>query len=189
MGPIEAGRTGPVIGVRVAEARDMPAIAAITNREIEGGVAHFGTEPEPPEAFEHLWREGQRAEGVGRLPWIVAEAPDGSVAGYAKASPWKTRQAYRWTVEAGIYIHADHRGRGVGRALYERLFAELGALGYRTVLAGITLPNDASVRLHEAMGMTRCAVMPRCGFKHGRWLDVGYWVRNLGDADEAPIGA
>lgn len=189
MGPIEAGRAGSGVRIRAAEARDMPAIAAITNREIVGGVAHFGTEPEPPEAFEHLWREGLETTGFGRLPWVVAEAPDGSVAGYAKASRWKTRQAYRWTVELGIYIHADHRGRGVGRALYARLFEDLEAIGYRTLLAGITLPNDASVRLHESMGMTRCAVIPRNGYKHGAWHDVGYWVRTLGDAGEAPIGA
>jgi len=167
----------------------MPAIAAITNREIEGGVAHFGIEPEAPEAFEHLWREGVSCQGIGRLPWVVAEAPDGLVAGYAKASRWKSRQAYRWTVELGVYVRDEHRGRGVGRTLYARLFEELEAIGYRTVLAGISLPNDASVRLHEAMGMTRCALIPRNGFKHGKWHDVGYWVRHLGDPDAPPTDA
>lgn len=183
MCPIEPG---PGVPVRPAEPRDMPDIAAITNREIELGVAHFGTEPEPPEAFGRAWREAVSAEGLGRLPWVVAEGAGGSVAGYAKASRWKARESYRWTVELGVYVREDQRRRGVGRALYGRLFEELELLGYRTVLAGITLPNDASVRLHEAMGMTRCALIPRNGFKHGAWRDVGYWVRHFGGADEPP---
>jgi phosphinothricin acetyltransferase len=109
-----------------------------------------------------------------------------AIAGFAKASPWKGRCAYAHSAETTVYLAADARGRGVGRALYEKLFAMLRAQGFRTLLAGITLPNEPSVRLHESMGMKRIALLERVGWKFDRWHDVGYWQVHLGESDEAP---
>ena len=112
------------------------------------------------------------------LPWLVREV-DGRIGAYAYATPWRPRSAYRFSVEVTVYVADDARGQGHGRALYTELFAQLKALGRHAVLAGITLPNDASIALHEAMGMTKVAHLPEVGFKFGRWLDVGYWHRLL----------
>ncbi|GJM19240.1 MAG: hypothetical phosphinothricin N-acetyltransferase [Phycisphaeraceae bacterium] len=170
--------------IRPAELRDLEAIAAIANAAVEGGVAHFGTEPSPVAEFEAEW-----AGGRSGYPWFVAADEGGAVLGYAKAGPWKSRGAYRWTTEIGVYIRDDARGRGIGRALYERLFPELERRGYRTVIAGMTMPNDASQRLHESMGMAHVGVFPRNGFKHGAWHDVAYYVLNFGSAEDAPDAA
>jgi len=154
----------------------LAAMCELVNREIEGGVAHFGLEPVGVEAMR-----AELAVADARHPWLVAIDPGGRILGFARASPWKSRGAYAWTVEIGVYVAPDAQGRGIGRALYERLFAALAAGGARTVLAGITLPNPASVRLHEAFGMRHVGTLPRVGWKRGAWHDVGYWARHLGE--------
>jgi phosphinothricin acetyltransferase len=111
-------------------------------------------------------------------PFLVHET-DGRVVGYAYASKFRPRPAYRFTVETTVYVHADHRGRGVGRALYSALLKCLRLQGLRRAIGGITLPNAASVALHETMGFTQCAAFAKVGFKFGGWHDVGFWELEL----------
>ncbi|MFI4897552.1 MAG: GNAT family N-acetyltransferase [Phycisphaerales bacterium JB059] len=152
---------------------DAGAIASILNHEIEHGVAHFGAEPKSTEDV--------RAELDAmppRYPAFVA-ADESEVLGFCRSSPWKRRGAYAWSVETTVYVRAAAQGRGVGKALYTELFGALRSLGYRTAIGGITLPNDASVALHESMGMRQVAQLPNIGFKHAAWRDVGYWAMDL----------
>ncbi len=165
--------------VRLAREGDIPAINALSNWAIRETVAHFSVDPEPDEAMLEDWRRSR-----AMYPWLVAE--NGSFLGYARSSPWKGRCAYDWSVEVTVYVHPDHHRKGLGRLLYERLFAILRAQGYRTLLGGITLPNPASVALHEAMGMRQVAEMPSVGFKFGAWHSVGYWGVELWRGDDAP---
>ncbi len=111
-------------------------------------------------------------------PWLVLEE-DGRVLGYAYASRHHERAAYRWSVDASVYVRETGRRSGVGRALYGSLFALLVRQGFHAVHAGITVPNAASVGLHEALGFRPVALFPRVGFKQGRWHDVGYWQLEL----------
>lgn len=167
-----------MLAIRDAAPGDTPGILAILEPEILSGIAHFATVPPP---LEDLRRDLVSPH----LPWLVAiDEPQAArdapfIVGYARASPWKTREAYRWTAEIGVYIREDHRGRGIGAALYQQLFPRLEAAGIRTLLAGIALPNPASIRLHERAGMKHVGTLPRVGCKFGRWLDVGYWHRTL----------
>jgi phosphinothricin acetyltransferase len=105
------------------------------------------------------------------------------VQGYAYASRHRERAAYQWSVDVSAYVREDARGRGVGKALYGRLFELLKALGYCRAFAGIALPNAASVALHESMGFEALGVYRRVGFKRGAWHDVGWWQKTLQDVD------
>ena len=159
--------------VRAAGEADLAAVLGIVNREIREGVAHFGI-------VENTLGdvEGWLA-AADRLPFLVAADQEGALLGYARAGRWKEREAYDWAVEVGVYVSPGAQGNGVGRALYAELFPSLERLGYRTIIAGIALPNPASVRLHQAFGMELVGTFPRVGFKHGRWIDVGYWQASL----------
>ena len=110
----------------------------------------------------------------GALPWLVLEV-DGVVAGYAYATKWRARPAYRHAVESSVYLDPALAGRGHGRRLYERLLAELRTRGLHTVIAGIAQPNERSVALHERLGFRKVAHFAEVGLKFGRRLDVGYW--------------
>lgn len=169
--------------IRLATAADVPAILRLSNEAAATGVANFAIEPEPLAEWERTF-----AATHERFPWYVAEdGATGAVVGFAKASPWKGRCAYAYAAEVTVYVDPAAHRRGVGRALYDALFATLRAQGYRRLLAGITQPNEASVRLHEAMGMRPCALLERIGWKSGRWHDVGYWQADLGPEDpDAP---
>lgn len=170
--------------IRLARAEDFAAIAALTNTFIRDTAVHFGSQPVTADELAAQWRA--HVDGV-RHPWLVAEH-DGAFAGYAKASWWRQRAAYAWTAESTIYLDASRRGAGLGRALYGRLLAVLRAQGCRSAIGGITLPNAASVRLHEALGFTPCGVVRAAGFKFDRWHDVGFWQLMLrGDAPAAPL--
>jgi phosphinothricin acetyltransferase len=111
-------------------------------------------------------------------PWLVAEV-DGQIAGYVYASRHRERAAYRWAVDVAVYIAANKHRSGVGRALYQTLFSLLREQGYFKAFAGITLPNPASVGLHESLGFMPAAVFRGVGYKKGRWLDVGWWQLEL----------
>ena len=113
-----------------------------------------------------------------RWPWLVLDR-DGFVAGYAYASTWRARAAYQWAVETAVYVHEDARRQGIGRALYRALLACLRLQGHRLALGGITLPNEASVLLHEAFGFRQVGVHRACGHKLGAWHDVGMWELEL----------
>ena len=127
----------------------------------------------------------RRVEAVGaRVPWLVAERR-GAVAGYAYATTFRAREAYRWTLESTVYVHESHRGAGVARALMGALIDVCRALGYRTLVAGVALPNPASARLHESLGFEPSGTVPRAGRKLGAWHDIAFWTLDLG-GEEPP---
>lgn len=168
--------------VRRATEADLPAILAISNRAAAMTAANFAIEPEPLAD----WRAAFVATAASH-PWLVAvDDAEGSVVGFAKASPWKGRCAYAHAAETTVYVAPEHHRRGIGRALYGRLIAQCDAIGFRALVGGITLPNEASVALHEAFGFRRIGCFERIGFKHGRWHDVGYWMRHHGEPDDPP---
>lgn len=166
--------------IRLARADDGAAFAGIYGPVVETTATSF--ELTAPDADE-MSRRIERI--VARTPWLVCTLDDEAI-GYAYAGPFRDRPAYRWTVEVSAYVRPDRHRSGVGRALYTSLFALLALQGFRTAYAGITLPNPASVRLHEAVGMTHVGVFHAAGFKFGRWHDVAFLERPLGDHVAAP---
>ena len=114
------------------------------------------------------------ADVTARLPWLVWETEAGIV-GYACATPWKTRAAYRHAVESSIYLAPQATGRGLGSRLYQALIADLRQRGSHCVIGGAALPNPASVSLHERLGFGKVGEFRQVGFKFGRWIDVAYW--------------
>jgi putative acetyltransferase len=159
--------------IELAGAEDLERIVALSNRAAEISTANFATSPEAVADWQQAW-ESTRAH----YPWLVARV-DGAVVGFAKASPHRSRGAYRWTAEVSVYIDDAWQGRRVGRALYDVLIPILRAQGYVTLLAGITAGHAASERLHERVGFVRCGTFHRAGWKLGGWHDVGYWELQL----------
>lgn len=159
---------------RQAEASDALAIAEIYNHYVRQSVITF--EEEPVTAEEII----QRITHVRSLPlpWLIAEH-NGRLIGYAYATPWKHRSAYRFSVEITVYVAPEHARRGIGSLLYTRLIPMLQAQGIHAVIGGIALPNHASVALHEKFGFRKVAHFHQVGFKFNRWIDVGYWQRTL----------
>jgi len=139
-------------------------------------------EIEPPDAAEMRRRF---ESGGDSYPWLVAEA-EGAVLGYAYAGAFRARAAYRFAVETTVYASVEAQGRGVGTRLYEALLAVLSAQGFAQAIGAITLPNRASVALHEKLGFGHCGTYAQVGWKLGRWHDVGLWQRALGACGEAP---
>ena len=160
--------------LRDATADDAAAIAAIYNHYVETTVISFEEAPVTAAVMQ------ERIAGVQQdgLPWLVAIA-DGKVAGYAYATKWRVRAAYRFSVESSVYLDKARAGKGMGTALYQALFARLRAGGRHLCIGGIALPNDASVALHEKMGFTKVGQFREVGLKFGRWIDVGYWELRL----------
>lgn len=154
-------------------ARDGDACAAIYARYVLDSAASF--EAQAPDAAE---MSARIAHVAGRYPWLVAEQ-DGTVCGYAYATEHRSRAAYRWAAEVTVYIAADYHRRGLGRALYGALFELLDRQGVQLAVAGITLPNDPSVGLHEACGFEPVGVYRRIGWKAGSWWDVSWWQLEL----------
>lgn len=167
------------VHLRPAVASDFAAIAELTNRFVNGTAIHFGYQPVSAADLESSWQRG-----LARYPWLVAEV-DARFAGYAKAGVWRERDAYSWTVETGIYLCEAQRGRGVATALYGRLLRLLARQGFRSVVAGITLPNPPSVALHERLGFVSVGIVRAAGYKLARWHDVGFWQLELSDAASA----
>jgi len=163
--------------LRFATLDDAAAMAAIYAPVVEQTAISF--EAVPPDAAA---MRDRLAEHPANMPWIVAEL-DGSVAGYAYAGVFRARAAYRFSTEVTVYVAAGARRSGVGRRLYRALLALLAGQGYRTVYAGITLPNAASIALHAALGFTPVGVFRAAGFKFERWHDVGFYERILGRLD------
>ena len=164
--------------IRGADAqRDAAACAAIYAPYVEDGPTSF--EERPPDAAELA----DRIEGSHT--WLVAEEED-EVVGFAYACPHRSRPAYRWSVDVSVYVAAGHQGEGHGRRLYEALFADLRERGFRVACAGITLPNEASVALHERLGFEPVGVYRGIGWKAGAWRDVGWWQLELSPGAEDP---
>lgn len=160
------------MNVRLARESDLPEILRISNWAIENTFAHFSFTPDSLTHWESEWRGAHE-----KFPWLVAT--DENVIGFAKSSAHRGRSAYAWTAEVSIYIAPEHHRRGIGRALYQRLFAMLRAQGFQTILAGISLPNPASVALHESFGFRHVARFEKVGWKFDAWRDVGYWQLDL----------
>jgi phosphinothricin acetyltransferase len=161
-------------------AADAGACAEIYAPSVSAGVASF--EDEPPDAAEMERRIATTAE---RYPWLVAER-DGAVAGYAYGTAHRTRPAYRWVVEVTVYVDAARHRSGVGRELYQALLPLLARQRLQVVVAGITLPNEASVALHEAVGFQPVGIYRDFGYKFGAWHDVGWWQARLAPATAEP---
>ena len=167
------------VQVRAATPEDAEPIAAIYEPYVLESAVSF--EEVPPGAEEMA----RRMLASPRLPWLVA-VRSGEAVGYAYAARHRSRAAYRWTVECSVYLALTERGRGTGRLLYEPLLEQLAALGYVSAFAGVTLPNDASVRFHEAMGFEHVGVFRNVGFKFGTWRDTGWWRLALCDPPPQP---
>jgi phosphinothricin acetyltransferase len=164
-----------VTAVRDAVPEDGAACAAVYGPYVTDTVVTF--EDEPPTAAEMAARI---AAARARHAWVVLEDGDG-VVGYAYAAPVKDRAAYRWACEVSVYVRWGRRRGGSGRALYAALFERLERRGYRRLIAGMTLPNEASEGLHRAMGFEPIGVQRRIGWKHGAWHDVAWVQRSIGD--------
>jgi phosphinothricin acetyltransferase len=149
-------------------ARDAEGCAAIYAPFVAASAISFEQVPPSPQRFAH------RIERVSQThAFLVAD--DGAVAGFAYAGPHRERPGYRWACETSVYVHERARGRGVGRALYGALLPLLERQGLWVALAGITLPNAASVALHETCGFRLVGVYQQIGWKAGGWRDVGWW--------------
>tara|TARA_R110002110_G_scaffold166675_1_gene367471 strand:+ start:32507 stop:33052 length:546 start_codon:yes stop_codon:yes gene_type:complete len=164
--------------IRSGSPADAEAMAEIYNHYILNTVVSFEEESLAP----HEMRQRIQQRLDGGFPLLVIEVPQqDKLLGFAYASPWNYRSAYRYTAEISIYLAPGASGLGLGTRLYDRLFKALGDTDIKTVIAGITLPNDASVALHERYGLRQSGIFHHVGFKFGQWLDVGYWQRNLNE--------
>ncbi|TKD50867.1 GNAT family N-acetyltransferase [Sphingomonas baiyangensis] len=172
-----------MIAIRAAEPGDAAAIAAIYAPFVMSGTVSFETDAPDARAMR-----SRMAASDGQYPWLVATngADEGGVLGYAYGGRFRDRPAYAWTVETSIYLAGDAQRRGVGRLLYEALLDTLRAQGFTQAIGVITLPNDASITLHEQVGFRRAGVYREIGFKFGRWIDVGFWQRELNDSAVPP---
>jgi phosphinothricin acetyltransferase len=159
--------------IRPATPSDASALAAIYNPNVTGTIVSFETDPVSAEEMAGRIQRIQEA-----YPWYVREE-NGVILGYAYASQWKSRSAYQYSVETTVYVAAGQHRKGVGASLYQALLPELRIRGFHTALGGISLPNEASVALHEHCGFKWAGTLPEVGWKLGRWIDVGYWARVL----------
>jgi len=166
--------------IRAAHADDFDAIAAITNHYISTTAIHFAYDPITADDLRASWHEHPRH------PFLVDD--DGTrLLAYAKATPWRERAAYAWTAEVGIYVAHDARGRRLGTALYAALLEEVAARGFRSAVAGVTLPNDASLVLHARLGFEPVGTFREAGYKLGAWHDVAFFQKRLStDAGPPP---
>lgn len=167
--------------VRLADPEaDAAAVAEIYRPSVESSLASFEEVPPTADAMAERMRST-----LQRTPWLVAD-DEGRVVGYAYAGPHHQRAGYRWSVNISVYVAGSHHGRGLGRALYDELISILRRQGFVNVYAGITLPNPASVALHEGIGMRRVGVYEGVGFKDGAWRDVAWYHLRLSDPNGQP---
>lgn len=170
--------------LRDATASDLPAITAIYRDSVLNGTASYEldppNEPEMRARFEAILAKD--------YPYIAAVDMDGRLLGYAYASAFRTRPAYRWLVEDSIYLAPEARGRGIGKALLRELVSRCAEAGYRQMVAVIGGASDASCALHAALGFRMVGTMTGTGFKHERWLDTVFMQRELGEGNTTPPG-
>ncbi len=167
--------------LRDATAADLPAITEIYRDSVLNGVASY--EITPPDLAEMTARHAGIADRG--YPYIVAESEGGVLLGYAYASPFRTRPAYRWLVEDSIYLAPGARGRGVGKALLKDLLVRCEALGFRQMVAVIGGASPASVAVHRSLGFELTGTLKGTGFKHGKWLDTVLMQISLGDGKDS----
>jgi L-amino acid N-acyltransferase YncA len=164
--------------VREATEHDAAACAAIYAPYVTDTVISFELAPPSP---------AEMAERIASShAWLVLEDDGGRVVGYAYGGRFAPRAAYRWATEVSVYVERGFERRGGGRMLYEALLAHLTERGFRMAIAGMTLPNDASVGLHRALGFETVGTYRRIGYKHGAWHDVAWTQRELIPGDEPP---
>ena len=161
--------------IRLMTKDDAGDIAQVLNKAIGQTTAHFGTVPTNADRVIEDWHQAKEV-----YPWLVARDEQDEFMGFAKGSAWKTREAYRWTVETGIYLTPGAQGKGIGKALYSKLFELLTGQGFRMVITGVSLPNDASVGLHESFGMEAVGEISPAGYKLGQWVPVRLYQKQLG---------
>ena len=162
------------VTLRLATKADAPAIDAIYRHYVGTSTCTYQEEPDDPAA-----REDWLAAHGERHPVTVLER-SGEILGWASISPWKDRSGYRFTCELSVYLRSDSCGQGHGKRLLADLVERATALGYHSIISGISADQEPSIRLHESMGFTRVAHFKETGFKFGRWLDVVYYQRRLG---------
>jgi L-amino acid N-acyltransferase YncA len=155
--------------IRPCTPADATAICDIYNHYVRETVVTFEETP-----VTHGEMAQRISDVTSRLPWLVWQEA-GAILGYAYATPWKPRAAYRHSVESSIYLAPQATGRGIGPSLYKALVAELRQKDVHCVIGGAALPNPASVSLHQKLGFTKVAEFKQVGFKFGRWIDVAYW--------------
>jgi phosphinothricin acetyltransferase len=161
---------------------DAAACAAIYAPHVEASSTSF--EAEAPSVEEMAARIAR----IGAThPWLVGDR-DREVAGFAYACEHRSRAAYRWAADVSVYVAEPERGRGLGKGLYEELFERLRAQRFRVACAGVTLPNEASVALHEGLGFVPVGIYRRIGWKLGAWHDVGWWQLDLSPDGKDPPG-
>lgn len=161
------------MSIRACNQGDIPAICSIYNHYIAHTVITF---EETPVSFAEMQK---RVETNSQLfPWLVYEDNE-EIIGYAYASKWKDRSAYKYTAEVTVYLHPAHCAKGIGSILYQALIEQLSKNGIHVLLACIAIPNTASETIHEKFGFHQVAHFREVGFKFGRWLDVGYWQKNI----------
>lgn len=160
--------------IRSATPDDADAIQAIYAPVVRDTTISFELEPPTVEEMRN-----RIVATTPSLPWLVGIDDAGTVIGYVYAGKHRERAAYQWAIDVTAYVHSNHRGQGVGKALYERMFGLLTAAGYCQAFAGIALPNAASVALHESVGFAQIGVYRNVGFKHGAWHDVAWWQKEL----------
>lgn len=176
-------RTPTRVAIRPATPGDAAAIADIYRPYVERGVVSFETDAPDADAIAQ-----RMASSGGLYPWLVAtEGEGGAVLGYAYASAFRDRPAYRYTIETTVYLASGTQGRGNGRQLYDALIDTVRAQGFTHAIGVIALPNDHSIRLHESVGFKRAGFFREAGYKDGRWIDVGYWHCDLNDATIPPM--
>jgi len=168
--------------IRVADEKDAQGIVAIY-APFCAGDSPVSFEIEPPTLDEMRSRIASTLES---LPWIVCEDSGGQLLGYAYASQHKTRPAYRWSVDVSIYLSPKARRQGIGTKLYRKLFAILIEMGFVNAYAGVTLPNAASVAIHQALGFSQVGVYEQVGYKGGKWHDVAWFALSLTDHGDSP---
>jgi phosphinothricin acetyltransferase len=169
-----------VTAVRDATPADAEACTAIYTPYVTDTSISFETVPPTGAQMAERIAGAQRSHA-----WLVLD-DDGRVVGYAYGGPHKERAAYRWTAEVSVYVEVGRRRSGAGRALYRALFDRLAARGFRTLVAGMTLPNPASEGLHRALGFEPVGVYRRIGWKNGAWHDVAWVQRSIGPDDDPP---
>jgi L-amino acid N-acyltransferase YncA len=155
--------------IRKVEIRDAEEITAIYNYYIENTTITFEEESVSVEEM------AARIESISSIyPYFVVE-DNGIVVGYAYATQWKARSAYRFSAEVTIYLHHELKGKGIGSTLFHALVEEMRKTDLHVLVGGIALPNEASIALHEKFGFKKIAQFEEIGFKFGKWIDVGYW--------------
>ena len=157
------------MNIRKVEPKDAAQIAEIYNYYITN--THHTFETEALSAEEMRERIGEVSE---TYPYLVAEI-DGEIQGYVYAAQFKLRQAYQYAVEASIYVRNLQKQKGIGSELYREFLEELKETSIHAIIAGIALPNDASIKFHEKLGYEKVAHFKEVGYKLGRWVDVGFW--------------